>query len=433
MDSKVDAPLGLASQKQHNSLETQSDRLNEKQTRRSRDDRDREPAPRDESEDAGIAKNRRDPDRTDGDKSQVAHQRDDKAAGETNDKPELAKPPFWKKHPYLIAGAVLIVLAAAIAGLLYWILVLRHYESTDDAFIASRPFSVASKVTGYVVKVDVTDNQHVSQGAPLVEIDKRDYQNAVEQAEAKLRAAEASIANVNAQITAQKTQVDEAKAATTQVQAAVQFAIQEETRAKDLVTKGAGTVQAAQQTASNLKQQQANLTKAKATESAAEQQIEALQAQRNSAVANQTQAQAQLDSARLNLDYATIKAAQSGTVTHLTAAKGQYAQVGQSLMMFVPDDFWITANFKETQLTDMRPGQVVEIEIDAYPSRDFHGHVASIQRGSGTAFSVLPAENATGNYVKVVQRIPVKIVLDNPPKDIVLGPGMSVVPSVRVR
>jgi membrane fusion protein (multidrug efflux system) len=116
----------------------------------------------------------------------------------------------------------------------------------------------------------------------------------------------------------------------------------------------------------------------------------------------------------------------------LTAAKGNYAAVGQALMMFVPREVWITANFKETQLNLMRPGQPVTISIDAYPGRTFKGHVDSVQSGSGTAFSLLPAENATGNYVKIVQRVPVKIVFDTPP-DVLLGPGMSVVPTVKVR
>jgi len=120
-------------------------------------------------------------------------------------------------------------------------------------------------------------------------------------------------------------------------------------------------------------------------------------------------------------------------VAHLSAAKGAYVQAGQSLMMFVPDDVWVTANFKETQIADMRPGQPVDIDVDAYPGRTFRGHVDSIQSGSGTAFSLLPPENATGNYVKVVQRVPVKIVFDHIPQDVVLGPGMSVVPSVKVR
>ncbi len=127
-----------------------------------------------------------------------------------------------------------------------------------------------------------------------------------------------------------------------------------------------------------------------------------------------------------------MTAAQPGRVVNLTAAVGQFAQPGTSLTMFVPDQIWVTANFKEIQLDHMRPGDPATFAIDAYPQRKIHGHVESVQPGSGTAFSLLPAQNATGNYVKIVQRVPVKIVMDNPPADVALGPGMSVVPTVRV-
>ena len=164
----------------------------------------------------------------------------------------------------------------------------------------------------------------------------------------------------------------------------------------------------------------------------AQRQIDTLRAQRASAEATLAQAQAQRDQAQLNLSYTTVIADQPGRVVNLTGAVGQYAQAGTNLTMFVPDEIWVVANYKETQLDRMRPGQPVDIEIDAYPERDFHGHLDSVQSGSGPAFSLLPPENATGNYVKIVQRVPVKIILDNPPADVALGPGMSVVPTVRV-
>jgi membrane fusion protein (multidrug efflux system) len=164
----------------------------------------------------------------------------------------------------------------------------------------------------------------------------------------------------------------------------------------------------------------------------AQRQAETLNAQRNSAVASLAQVKAQRSQAQLNLSYTTITAAQPGHVVNLGAAIGQFAQPGTSLTMFVPDEIWVTANFKETQLDAMRSGQPVTLRIDAYPNRAIRGHVASVQPGSGTAFSLLPAENATGNYVKIVQRVPVKIVIDNAPTDVAVGPGMSVVPSVRV-
>jgi membrane fusion protein (multidrug efflux system) len=168
-----------------------------------------------------------------------------------------------------------------------------------------------------------------------------------------------------------------------------------------------------------------------ATLELAQRQIETLKAQRNSALANLAQAQAQRDQAKLNLSHTTVTAAQAGRVVNLSGAVGQFAQTGTTLTMFVPDEIWVTANFKETQLDAMRPGQQVALTIDAYPGR-IRGHIASVQPGSGPAFSLLPPENATGNWVKIVQRVPVKIVMDDAPTDVALEPGMSVSTTVRV-
>jgi membrane fusion protein (multidrug efflux system) len=210
------------------------------------------------------------------------------------------------------------------------------------------------------------------------------------------------------------------------------FAEQQAGRYEELARKGSGSIQNAQQYSSQLRQQQAGVKAMKAGLNVAERQITALKAQRINAEANLAQAIAQRNQAQLNLSYTTVRAAEPGRVANLTAAAGEFAQAGATLTMFVPDEIWVTANFKEIQLDAMRPGQTVSLRIDAYPEREIYGHVASIQPGSGTAFSLLPAQNATGNYVKVVQRVPVKIVIDNPPTDVTLGPGMSVAPSVRV-
>ena len=162
--------------------------------------------------------------------------------------------------------------------------------------------------------------------------------------------------------------------------------------------------------------------------------VEALKAQRSSAVASLAQAKAQRDQAQLNLSYTTVTAAQPGRVVNLSAAVGQFAQPGTNLTMFVPDQIWVTANFKEIQLDRMRPGEPVTFEIDAYPEREIRGHVDSVQPGSGTAFSLLPAQNATGNYVKIVQRVPVKIVIDKGlDPNVPLPLGISVVPTVTLR
>ena len=203
-------------------------------------------------------------------------------------------------------------------------------------------------------------------------------------------------------------------------------------RYEALFQKGAGSQETAQQYASQLDQARAAVDVAKGTHIVSQRQLNSLQALRGNALGTLAVAKAQRNQAQLNFEYTTVVAAESGRVANLSAAVGEYATAGTALVTLVPDDIWVTANFKETQLDRMRPGQPVTIAIDAYPERVFHGRVASVQPGSGTAFSLLPAENATGNYVKIVQRVPVKIVLDDPSADITLGPGMSVVPTARV-
>ncbi|HXQ84482.1 MAG TPA: HlyD family secretion protein [Xanthobacteraceae bacterium] len=309
-------------------------------------------------------------------------------------------------------GAVLVLLLAG------WWLYARQYETTDDAFIDARTVQISAQISAAIVEVPVNDNQLVEAGAVMVRLDDRDFIAQRDQARA-------SVENLVAQIAAQQAKIDQANKQVAQAQAALTFAQQEADRYQQLAQKGTATIEQAQQYTSNLLQSEASFSAAQANAVATDKQIPILEAQRKLA-------DAQLAQAAANLSRTVITAPVAGRVTRLTAAKGNYAAVGQALMMFVPREVWITANFKETQLDLMRPGQPVNIEIDAYPDRKFKGRVDSIQSGSGTAFSLLPAENATGNYVKIVQRVPVKIVFDQPP-DVELGPGMSVVPTVRVR
>jgi membrane fusion protein, multidrug efflux system len=327
-------------------------------------------------------------------------------------------------------GAML--LASALGGGYVYLDYARHFQSTDDAFIAARQSTLAPKVSGYITAVPVTDNEHVAAGDVIAHIDDRDYRVALDQAEAQVAAAQASIENVDAQLDVQRAQISANEAQVEQAKAALVFAEQQDTRYGYLAQKGSGTIQNAQLYSSQLRQQQAAVASAQATLKLSQRQVEALKAQRNSAVASLAQAKAQRNQARLNLSYTTVTAAQPGRVVNLTAAVGQFAQTGTNLTMFVPDQIWVTANFKEIQLDHMRPGEPVTLNIDAYPEREIRGHVDSVQSGSGTAFSLLPAQNATGNYVKIVQRVPVKIVMDDPPTDVALGPGMSVVPTVRI-
>jgi len=336
-----------------------------------------------------------------------------------------------KRRPVVLAIGAMLLAAAVGAGYVY-LNYADRFQSTDDAFIAARQSALAPKVSGYITAVPVTDNEHVAAGDVIAHIDDRDYRIALEQAEAQVAAAQAGIENIDAQLEVQQAQINANEAQVEQAQAALVFAEQQNARYQDLAQKGSGTIQNAQQYSSQLRQQQAALASAQATLKLSQRQIEALKAQRNSAVASLAQAKAQRDQAQLNLSYTTVTAAQPGRVVNLSAAVGQFAQPGTNLTMFVPDRIWVTANFKEIQLDRMRPGEPVMLRIDAYPGRQIRGHVDSIQPGSGTAFSLLPAQNATGNYVKIVQRVPVKIVMDDPPTDVALGPGMSVVPTVRV-
>ncbi|MBV9533126.1 MAG: HlyD family secretion protein [Bradyrhizobium sp.] len=355
-------------------------------------------------------------------------------------RPEAAAPQAAVKKPRTsflrhrpVASALgALLLGSTIAGGSLYADYAKHFQSTDDAFVAARQSAVAPKVSGYITAVPVTDNEHVAAGQIIAQLDDRDYRVALTQADAQVAAAHASIENIDAQLDVQKAQIAANQAQVDQAQAALVFAEQQAARYQHLEQTGYGTVQNSEQYTSQLHQQQASLLSAQATLNLAQRQVEALKAQRKSAVASLAQAQAQQDQAQLNLSYTTVTAAQPGRVVNLSAALGQFAQPGTNLTMFVPDQIWVTANFKEIQLDRMRPGDKVTLRIDAYPGRDLHGHLDSVQPGSGTAFSLLPAQNATGNYVKIVQRVPVKIVMDDPPTDVALGPGMSVVPTVRV-
>jgi membrane fusion protein, multidrug efflux system len=348
---------------------------------------------------------------------------------------EASKKPSWRSNLRKrrgLAMAIAISTAILLGLIVVWWLHARQYESTDDAFIDTRTVQISAQVAAAIVDVPVTDNQLVEAGAVLVRLDDRDYIAQRDQAKAQVDQAQASVDNLIAQIATQRAKIDQADKQVAQAQAALTFAKQESDRYQQLAAKGTATIEQAQQYSSNLLQSQAALAAAQANAAATEKQIPVLEAQRDLANGQLAQARATLAQAETNLSRTIITAPVAGGVTKLTAAKGGYAAVGQALMMFVPRDVWVTANFKETQLDLMRPGQPVNIEIDAYPDRTFTGHVDSIQSGSGTAFSLLPAENATGNYVKIVQRVPVKIVFDKPP-DVLLGPGMSVVPTVKVR
>jgi membrane fusion protein (multidrug efflux system) len=349
--------------------------------------------------------------------------------------PEIGEPPagvlgVLRRHPVRVGIGLIAVIAAFVTATL-WYLHARHYESTDDAFVDGRPIYIDLQVSGVIEDVPVADNQIVKTGDLLVRIDARDYQAAVDLAQAQILEAEASVADVSAQIYEQASNIGQTGRTVIEAQAALDFSKQENARYQDLLEKGAGTRQRAQQSASDLDSKLAGLSSSQFGKSGAERQLLVLDAQRKNAEAQLTAAKAQKATADANLSRTELRATTEGRITRLTAVPGQLATPGQGVMILVPLDVWVTANMKETQLTSMRPGQPVDIYIDAY-GRSFPGHIDSIQAGSGTVFSLLPAQNATGNYVKVVQRIPVKITFDQKP-DVLLGLGMSVVPTTTIR
>ena len=270
------------------------------------------------------------------------------------------------------AGGVALLVAAGV-GYLYWD-ESAHFEATDDAFIAARQFAISPKVSGYITAVTVTDNQHVRAGEELARLDDRDYRAALALTEAQIAAAQAQIENNDAQVAVQQAQVTQNEAQVEQAQAALAFGQEEAARYATLARKDAGSIQDSQRYTSQRVQQQATKKMAQATFLAAGRKLAVLKAQHESAEANLAQAKAQRAQAELNLSNTIITAAQPGRIVQLSAAVGQYAQPGTSLSMFVPDEIWVTANFKEPQLRAIRPGQAVTIKMDAQPGRIVRGH-----------------------------------------------------------
>ncbi len=434
-----------------------------------------------------------------------------------------ARRPLYKR-PAVLAVAAIVLLAGVSIGVHYW-LYSRSHASTDDAFIDGHIIQISPKVSGYVAKVYVTDNQQVKAGDLIVELDARDYEARLQQAKAALDAGLAkqneartnvlltratSAANVqqaNAAVQRMRSDVEASRAGASssqsrasqaasaistaqanldQARAQVQAAQAETTRAnadveryqalydKDEVSKQqleqavaaarranaeldaarqkvaaneaqvnearsahVAASETAQQAQTQINSAQAGVSEALgrlAEANTAPQQVAVSQAQSETAGATTDQLRAEVEQAELELSYTKIYATEDGRVTRKSVEEGALVQVGQPLLAIVPGDVWVTANYKESQIGRMVPGQHVDISVDAYPGKIFKGHVDSIQAGTGARFSLIPPENATGNYVKVVQRVPVKIVFDEPPDPKhMLAPGMSVVPEVAVR
>ncbi|MFJ2991114.1 HlyD family secretion protein [Pandoraea sp. NPDC087047] len=345
----------------------------------------------------------------------------------------------FEKRPLVRRLAVRGMLAVAVIAALgygtYWWTTARYLESTDDAYVGGDVTVLGPKVPGYIAQVLVTDNQAVHAGDVLVRLDDRDYRAALAKAEGEVAAQQALLANLDATARLQTAVIAQARASVVAVTADARRAHDDQVRYQDLVAKSAVSVQSAQKADADYKQIAANRERAEAAAVAAERQLDVIATQKQQAQAGLAQAVAQRDIARLNLEDTVLRAPVDGTVGNRRARTGAYAQAGTQLLAVVPaHGLWVDANFKEGQLARLRPGMPVKIEADVLPGRVFHGRVASLAPATGAQFSVLPPENATGNFTKIVQRVPVRVQLDDGDGRLgTLRPGLSVTAEVDAR
>jgi len=344
-----------------------------------------------------------------------------------------------KAKPWVKIGLVLFILIVLIGGFFYW-WTTRFEESTDDAFTEGRMITIAPHVTGYVTELDVNDNQFVRQGQVLMRIDPRDYEASLASAQAAMDQAKGQLEGAKFQVeVAKKNFPGQLKQAQGQLLVAQgqAFLAETEYNRQHHIARAATTQQAVDQSTGQKQQAEGQLLQAQGT---VEQNTPVGANLSNSSTRVQqqagtlSQAQAQLKTASLNLGWTVIRAPHDGWIAQRNVERGNYVQPGQSLFSIVEPEVWIVGNFKETQLTDIRPGQPVKISVDAYPKMKLAGHVDSIQTGSGAQFSAFPPENATGNFVKIVQRVPVKIIIDTGlDPNLPLPLGLSVEPTVNVK
>ena len=341
-----------------------------------------------------------------------------------------AKPRRFRKL-LLVGASVLALMGGTHFGWDYWTAG-RFLVSTDDAYVKADNTAIAPKISGYIGEVLVGDNEQVKSGQVLARIDDRDFRVAVDQAKADMEAAKAAIGNKQALLTAQQSVIEAARATIRVDQANLTFAEQEDKRYSQLASTGYGSIQNAQHAASRIAVARASVARDTASLESATTQLDVLKAELAQAQAALARGEALLRQSELNLSYTTIVAPVDGAVGDRTLRVGQYVQAGTPLMAVVPmAAAYVIANYKETQLTDVRPGQPATVEVDTFPGMTFKGHVDSIAPASGQEFALLPPDNATGNFTKVVQRIPVKITLE--PGSLLaeeLRPGMSVIPTI---
>ena len=361
--------------------------------------------------------------------------RDDVSSDDVEENNGAAAPtsPTTRHRLVISLVAIAVITGAAAFGYRYWT-VGRFMESTDDAYLKADYSTIAPKVSGYVAEVAVNDNEHVVAGQLLIRIDDRDFRAALERAKAEVDAAGAAISNLDAQRTLQQSIIRQKQASIDAQLAALQLARDDDARYRQLINAGAVAVQQAQRAATVLKQSQANLQEDEAALVAARKQIDVLDTARTQADARHASAQAALRQAELNLSYTRVVAPLDGTVGARSVRIGQFVQAGTQLMALVPlEGIYVVANFKETQLDRVRAGQPATITVDAFPNAELSGRVDSLSPASGLEFSLLPPDNATGNFTKIVQRIPVKIVFDSKIATTLLRSGMSVEPTIDTR
>lgn len=311
----------------------------------------------------------------------------------------------------------------------------QYMQSTDNAYIAADSVVVSSKVAGYIDDVFVAENEQVARGEALAQLDVRDYRVQAQQARAQITATLAGANTIRSQVTEQDAAIQQARAELPAARAALKLANEQVTRYRPLAATGAEPREKLDQYEAQARQARADLEKAQAAVAAATARRSTLFEQINQTRAQADAARAELEAADLTVESTRLRASKAGRVGDLTVRVGQFVQPGQRLMTIVPvDAIYVTANFKETQVGLIRPGQPVMLEIDALPDVEIKGRVDSISPGTGAEFSILPPENATGNFTKIVQRITVRIAIDaSSEMRRVLVPGMSVVATVDTR
>jgi membrane fusion protein, multidrug efflux system len=340
-----------------------------------------------------------------------------------------------RKAPRFLLPAGIALLVVGLAALIYWWLVGRFIQSTDDAYLQADSMTVAPKVSGYVTDVYVGDNVSVKAGDPLVRLDGRQYQAAFDQAAATIDARKADIARAQAGIAQQQAAIEQARAQLLVAQVSARHAEDEVRRYTPLARTGAESGDQMSVLISNRDQAQATVVADKAALDQAQSKVADLNAQIAQAHAQLEAAQASAKQSQLDLQDTLVRSSLAGRVGDRTVRVGQYAQPGTRLMTVVPvQGIYLTANFKETQIGRMRAGQSAKIHVDALPDADLHGVVDSFAPGTGSQFALLPPENATGNFTKIVQRVPVRIRLDTDAQTrALLVPGLSVTVDVDTR